>query len=138
MSKRHSYLWLGLFALGTSATWLVQDHLRPSYRGRGEALRYLLGVAPNFLAGLGLASFFVVSIPQVNAASRSPSRSPWLNGKAHLTGILISVTGLSAWEAIQPLSTRGHFDPHDILWTILGAAAFYSIWWTLHLRSAAG
>jgi hypothetical protein len=41
---------------------------------------------------------------------------------------MVSLTGLLGWEFLQPLTSRGHFDWHDVLWTIVGAFVFQLIW----------
>jgi hypothetical protein len=128
MTNRHSYFWLGLFALGTIAFTLVQDNLRPNYHGQRDLIKYLLGIAPNYFAGLGLPSFFVVMITHINSTSKKPSTSVWLNRKAQVVSFSISVIGLSFWECMQIFSAHGHFDWNDLIWTIAGALTFYLIW----------
>lgn len=128
MRKGESYFWLGLFALGTVGFTVVQDWLRPRYGGESDFIKYLLGVAPNYFAGVALCSFFAVMIRQVNAGSKNPSSWVWLNGRAHLSGMVVSVVGLWLWEFAQVFSARGRFDLHDVWWTVLGAFTFYVIW----------
>lgn len=135
MTKQQSYFWFGLFAFGTIAFTLVQDNIRPNYSGQNDLIKYLLGIAPNFFAGLGLSSFFVVMITHINSTSKKPSTSVWLNSKAHISSIVISVIGLSLWEFMQTFSTRGHFDVHDLIWTIIGALTFYLIWLVVNNRN---
>lgn len=132
MTKQQSYFWFGLFAFGTIAFTLVQDNIRPNYHGKSEVLSYFLGVAPNYFAGLGLASFFVVMITHINVTSKKPSSSVWLNGKAHLLSMFIAITGLFIWEFMQTFSARGHFDWHDLIWTIFGVITFYIIWFAIN------
>ncbi len=135
MSKQEAYFWFGLFVFGTIAFTVVQDNIRPNYIGTSDLIKYLLGVAPNYFAGLGLSSFFVVMIIHINSSSKKPYKSTWLNNKAQLSSIIISVIGLSIWEFMQTFSTRGHFDWHDIIWTILGASTFYFIWVIVEKRN---
>jgi len=137
MSKRQSYFWLGLFAFGTIGFTLIQDNIRPNYHGQSDLLKYLLGIAPNYFAGLGLTSFFVVMITHINSTSKKPSKSVWLNGKSHISSIIISIAGLSLWEFIQTFSTRGYFDWHDLIWTIIGASTFYFIWLIVNKKNIA-
>ncbi len=132
MTKRQSYFWFGLFAFATISFTLVQDDIRPNYNGQSKLIKYILGIAPNYFAGLGLSSFFVVMINHINSSSKKPSASIWLNSKAYISSILISVIGLSLWEFMQTFSTRGHFDWHDLAWTILGASTFYLIWFIIN------
>lgn len=132
MTKRQSYFWFGMFAFGTIAFTIVQDNIRPNYHGQSDLIKYLLGVAPNYFAGLGLSSFFVVMITHINSTSKKPSASVWLNSRAQISSILISVIGLSLWEFMQTFSARGHFDWNDILWTFTGALTFYLIWFVIN------
>jgi hypothetical protein len=135
MTKRQSYFWFGLFAIGTIAFTLVQDNIRPNYHGQSELLKYFLGVAPNLFAGLGLCAFFVVMITHINSTSKNPSNSIWLNRKAHILSITISIIGLSVWEFIQTFSVRGHFDWHDLIWTVIGALTFYLLWLVINKQT---
>ena len=136
MTQRQSYCWLGLFAFGTIAFTLVQDNIRPNYHGQSDVIKYLLGIAPNYFAGLGLSSFFVVMIIHINSSSKKPSKSVWLNNKAQILSMLISVTGLSIWEFMQTYSSRGYFDWHDLLWTIIGVLTFYLIWFVVNRQAS--
>ena len=43
-----------------------QDYIRPNYDGANEVLIYLLGVAPNFLPGIGLPALLCVVIPELS------------------------------------------------------------------------
>jgi hypothetical protein len=74
-------------------------------------------------------------ITHINSTSKKPSTSVWLNGKAQILSISISVIGLSLWEFAQTFSTRGHFDWHDLIWTIIGALSFYLIWFVINRTS---
>ncbi|MBX7042753.1 MAG: hypothetical protein K1X85_07605 [Ignavibacteria bacterium] len=135
MTKRQSYFWFGLFAFGTISFTLVQDNFRPNYDGQNEIIKYLLGIAPNYFAGLGLSSFFIAMFTHINTTSKKPSSSVWLNSKVQITSVLISVIGLSLWEYLQTYSTRGYFDWHDLVWTILGASTFYLIWFVINRQT---
>lgn len=134
MSNRQSYFWFGMFALGTIGFTLVQDTIRPNYHGQSDLINYLLGIAPNYFAGLGLSSFFLVMIFQINNSSKAPSESVWLNSRAQITAMLIAIFGLSLWEFVQIFSRHGRFDWQDILWTFLGAGTFYLIWMIVNKR----
>lgn len=135
MTKQQAYFWFGLFALGTIAFTLVQDNIRPNYHGTSDLVKYLLGIAPNYFAGLALCSFFVVMISHINSTAKKPSASVWLNSKAHISSILISVIGLSLWEFAQTFSAHGHFDPQDIIWTWIGAFTFYLLWFVVNTHT---
>jgi hypothetical protein len=135
MTNRNAYFWLALFALGTIGFTVVQDYIRPNYHGESDWIKYCLGVAPNYFAGLGLSSFFVVMIHQINSSAKKPTPSVWLNGRAHFSGMIISVTGLFVWECMQTFSNRGHVDIHDFIWTLIGALTFYVIWLVMNRKS---
>jgi glycopeptide antibiotics resistance protein len=85
-------------------------------------IKYLLGIAPNFFPAIGIPALFIVIIPQMKWTNK------WLNEKKYITANLISLAGLLSWEFLQTLTTRGHFDCNDILWTLIGAFVFQLIW----------
>ena len=98
---------------------VVQDYIRPNYDGANEIIIYLLGVAPNFLPGIGLPALLYVVIPEVSKPNSSlfKNRLYWSAG--------ISISGLIANEFITIFTPgRGVFDWNDILWTIIGAGLF--------------
>jgi hypothetical protein len=128
MTKRQFYFWLGLFAFGTIGYTVVQDYLRPGYRGESELLRYWLGVAPNYFAGLALPSFFVVMIAQFRTSAKQPLVSAWWNVWAPFSAMLVAFVGLTLWEFTQTITARGRFDWHDIGWTMVGTLTFYAVW----------
>lgn len=116
------WYWFALFAICFIAYQQVQDHLRPGYSGNNQTIIYLLGVAPNFFPGIGIPALFVILIPQMNWKNK------WFTEKTHLTANLISLTGLLSWEFLQTKTSKGHFDWHDVLWTLMGALIFHLIW----------
>jgi hypothetical protein len=118
------YYWFALFALTFIAYQLVQDHFRPNYQGDNSVIKYLLGIAPNFLPSVGIPALFVFLIPEIS----KNKTNPWLNEKKHLTANAISLVGLIAWEFVQITTTKGRFDWNDVLWTLIGAAVFQLIW----------
>ena len=120
-----AYYWFAIFALTSVAYQLVQDNIRPNYKGDDLIIKYLLGIAPNFFPAIGLPALFVILIPEFNKG-KNPDQ--WLNNKIHLTANLISLAGLLSWEFLQTTTTRGRFDWNDILWTLIGALIFQLIW----------
>jgi hypothetical protein len=121
-TSKSLYYWFALFALCFIAYQLVQDNIRPNYTGGNLTIIYLLGIAPNFFPSIGIPALFVVLIPQMKLTSK------WLNEKKHITANLISLTGLLSWEFFQTITTKGHFDWNDVLWTLIGALVFQLIW----------
>lgn len=118
------YYWFVIFALCFIAFQQVQDNIRPNYIGGNLIIQYLLGIAPNFIPAIGMPALFVVLIPQIKWTNK------WLNEKKYITANLISLAGLLSWEFLQTITTRGHFDWNDVLWTLIGAFVFQIIWRT--------
>jgi glycopeptide antibiotics resistance protein len=121
-ASKSLYYWFALFALCFIAYQQVQDNIRPNYTGGDLTIIYLLGIAPNFFPSLGIPALFVVLIPQMKQTSK------WLNEKRHITANISSLIGLLSWEFLQPITTRGHFDWNDVIWTLIGALVFQLIW----------
>jgi hypothetical protein len=121
-TSKSLYYWFALFALCFIAYQQVQDNIRPAYTGGNLTVKYLLGIAPNFFPSIGIPALFVVLIPQMKQTSK------WLNEKRHITANIISLIGLLSWEFLQPITTRGHFDWNDVIWTLIGAFVFQLIW----------
>ena len=97
----------------------VQDYIRPNYDGGNEVIVYLLGIAPNFLPGVGLPALLYVVIPEVTRPESSlfENRLYW--------SVVISLLGLIGNEFITIFAPgRGVFDWNDILWTIIGVGLF--------------
>lgn len=118
-SSRSLYYWFVLFALCFIAFQQVTDSIRPNYNGNNPAVKYLLGIAPNFFPGIGIPALLVALIPML-----SNKNNKWLTENRHITANLISLTGLLSWEFLQATSTKLHFDWNDVLWTIIGAFVF--------------
>jgi hypothetical protein len=38
--------------------------------------------------------------------------------------LMISISGLTIWEAVQIIRPNGFFDPHDLLWSFVGGFVF--------------
>ena len=100
----------------------VQDYIRPNYDGGNEVIVYLLGIAPNFLPGVGLPALLYVVIPEVTRPESSlfENRLYW--------SVVISLLGLIGNEFVTIFAPgRGVFDWNDILWTVIGAGLFVLI-----------
>lgn len=121
-TSKPAYYWFILFAVCFIAYQQVQDNIRPAYTGENLTIKYFLGVAPNFFPAIGIPALFVVLIPQMKWTNR------WFAENMHITANLISLVGLLSWEFLQPLTRRGYFDWHDVLWTLIGAAVFQLIY----------
>jgi hypothetical protein len=119
-----------IFAISFLLFSIVQDYIRPNYDGANGIIIYLLGVAPNFLPGIGLPALLYVVIPEVSKPNSSlfKNRLYWSVG--------ISISGLIANEFITIFTPgRGVFDWNDILWTIIGAGLFILIHRKLRFES---
>ena len=118
------YYWFLIFAICFIAFDQIQDNLRPNYMGNNLTIKYLLGVAPNFFPAVGIPALLILIIPQALKTKQSDN---WVFKKRHLSANLISVIGLVGWEFIQ-ISGNFRFDWNDILWTVIGAILFHTIW----------
>ena len=101
---------------------IVQDYIRPNYDGGNGVIVYLLGIAPNFLPGVGLPALLYVVVPEVTRPESSlfENRLYW--------SVVISLLGLIGNEFVIIFAPgRGVFDWNDILWTIIGAGLFILI-----------
>ena len=113
------FIYYIIFAICFLLFSIVQDYIRPNYDGANGIIIYLLGVAPNFLPGIGLPALLYVVIPEVSKPNSSlfKNRLYWSVG--------ISISGLIANEFITIFTPgRGVFDWNDILWTIIGVGLF--------------
>lgn len=119
MAKKEIYFWFGIFALSTIAYSYIQDTLRPASIDYPDYLQYLLGVAPNYFAGISLPAIFMLLIPHLK-----PKAKTWTIIRVRNWSMLISIIGLLIWEFLQLTTQNGHFDIQDILWTFLGVFTF--------------
>lgn len=124
-SSQTLYYWFAVFALCFIAYQQVQDTIRPGYTGGDPVVQYALGVAPNFFPAIGIPALFFVLIPM---AFRNSEKRTWTSSQRHITANLASLVGLLGWEFLQPMTRRGHFDWHDVLWTLIGAVVFHLMW----------
>ena len=89
---------------------LVKVWLRPQYGWDGDAVGFLLGVAPNFLYSIGLPFLALAAFQGGIGAGRA----------------MAGAAGMILYEFEQLASSRRTFDPWDIVATILGAGLFYA------------
>ena len=111
-----------VFAISFLLFPIVQNYIRPNYEGDNELVVYFLGVAPNFLPGVGLPALLYVVIPEVfkSHASLFRNRLYW--------SVAISITGLVGNEFVTLFTPgQGVFDWNDIVWAIIGAGLFVAI-----------
>ena len=111
-----------VFAISFLLFPIVQNYIRPNYEGDNELVVYFLGVAPNFLPGVGLPALLYVVIPEVFKSHTSLFRNRlyW--------SVAISITGLVGNEFVTLFTPgQGVFDWNDIVWAIIGAGMFVAI-----------
>jgi hypothetical protein len=65
------FIYYIIFAICFLLFSIVQDYIRPNYDGANGIIIYLLGVAPNFLPGIGLPALLYVVIPEVSKPNSS-------------------------------------------------------------------
>lgn len=112
MGRSSLLLFFAIFAAAPGFAYqAVQDVLRPAGT-QEEALRYLLGVAPNLLGGVTLSSTLFIIFCEI-----FPGRSPRF---AAFAGAGAAIGGLWAWEIAQLALSRAVFDVHDLVWTAPG------------------
>ena len=124
-NNQYVYSWFFLFAACTIIYQQIQDKYRPNYKGGNETIRYLLGIAPNFLPAIGLPAIFLLLLPLVKPQN---SKNVLWSKLKHITAMVISLSGLILWEVIQSTLPKARFDWNDILWTLTGCLEFYCIW----------
>ncbi|NDW22270.1 hypothetical protein [Alteromonas hispanica] len=125
MKFKPSYWYYFIFALCFAGFQFLEDSIRKNYIGTSELVTYVLGFIPNFLPAIGIPCLLYAALPHLVGKSRTQFIAP----KAHIYALIVSQFGLISWECAQLLLDGGTFDMHDILWTIIGGVAFYSIWY---------
>ncbi len=118
-------VWAFIYLAGESSCRSVQYIIRPHFHTHAEWMNYLLGVAPNFLAGVYVPACFTFLVPYLlerNAAHRdyNPLRYMW-------PACIFALTGLLGWEYLQPFTHHFVFDPNDVLWTFIGVGTYMMI-----------
>ena len=109
---------LGMIGIGALALLTLVHWLRSRWHIDIGAVRYLLGVAPNFAAAIAIP-FVVTSI----YADQKPDGIIERSARVCRTVALVSCAGLIGWELFQQTSRKLVFDVHDIGATLLGTAA---------------
>ncbi len=95
-------------------TILVQNFIRPNSKDYDEIIKQLLGVLPNFLAGIGMSmAIFIYNNGYFEKIKLNPE-------KRMLASVILSILGLTLWEYIQIFAYRP-FDINDVIATIVGS-----------------
>lgn len=112
---RRQTILLIIFLACFAAFQLIQRNWRRNYSGNSEIIQYLLGVAPNFLAAIGLCCLFTALLPKRKILNLSTS----------FFAPALSFVLLMLWEVQQRFSGLGlRFDVHDLIWTLVGCGLF--------------
>jgi|GEM_PF-1977300 len=120
MDRKVAYYFV--FAISFLLFPIGQNYIRPGYEGDNELVVYFLGVAPNFLPGVGLPALLYVVIPEVFKPHTS------LFSNSLYWSVAISITGLVGNEFVTLFTPgQGVFDWNDIVWTIIGTGMFLAI-----------
>lgn len=90
----------------------IQDKWRVALAQSTDLVVYFLGVAPNFLGALSLASSLIIIADQF-------MRSIVFHRRVNYV-MLTSLVGLLTWEILQIWLPNGTFDVHDLGWTLIG------------------
>jgi hypothetical protein len=123
-------IWALIYLLGEGSCRSVQYIIRPNWEVNEVWIRYALGVAPNFLAGLYVPACITFLLPYL--VHRDPSQRDFSPLRYRMWACTIALAGVVGWEFAQTATRRFFFDPHDIGWTLVGTACFLLI---VHARS---
>jgi hypothetical protein len=96
------------------AIFFVDHYFRPNSANMSAKVKWFLGVAPNFLGGIGSTIFIFFYWFQ-----RFKKRGLSLH-KACFASALISSIGLLVWEAIRSIGSF-FFDPEDVIMSTVGS-----------------
>lgn len=126
-------LWAIIYLAGESSCRSVQYIIRPHLHVHADWLNYFLGVAPNFLAGIYVPACITFLMPYL--LERDPSKRDFDPQKYMASAVILALAGLVGWELIQPLTKKFYFDPHDLLWTVIGVCLYvWILQWKCALR----
>lgn len=120
MRWKSQYTYYLIFAICFAGFQYIEDVVRVNDDRSNPLVSYLLGVTPNFLPAIGISALFFVMIPELWKSTRHRL----LTTKRHITVVVVSVSGLIAWEFVQIAAPNGTFDWHDVLWTLIGGVCF--------------
>jgi len=128
MIKMNRLVLLAVCAAPAVLYILVRGWLRAHW-GIGDSVpTYLVGVAANFVGTIALSA--IIFVPLEFFRPERPVQGLMVMSAA--IGVLI----LAVREFAQ-MSTGGTFDVNDLIWTLVGGAAFYGIGHALILRNSA-
>lgn len=113
--KTNNYKWFEVAGfVAFVGVILVQRVIRPNVTDAGDLVNFILGVLPNFFAGIAMAISIFIYRPAIFEKFRLS------NHQINLIAGLISFLGLWLWEYIQTW-TQKKFDWMDVLFSALGA-----------------
>jgi hypothetical protein len=118
-------IWALIYLLGEISCRSVQFIIRPHLHTHEYWIRYALGVAPNFLAGLYVPACITFVLPYL--LQRDATRRDFSPMRYRHAACGIALGGIIGWEYVQTTTRSFFFDPHDIFWTFVGTATFLLI-----------
>lgn len=115
-------IWAFIYLAGESSCRSVQYIIRPNLHSHIEWLNYLLGVAPNFLAGIYVPACYTFLMPFIlNRKAENRNFDPQ---NYRFSACIFALTGLIGWELLQPFTRKFHFDMNDVVWTFIGVGIY--------------
>ena len=118
-------VWAFIYLAGESSCRSVQYILRPHLHSHIEWINYLLGVAPNFLAGIYVPACYTFLMPFI--LERRPEQRIFDPLYYRFSACVFALSGVLGWEFIQQFTLKFFFDPHDIMWTFFGVMCYWLI-----------
>ncbi len=125
-------IWALIYLAGEGSCRSVQYIVRPNVHLNIEWVNYLLGVAPNFLAGIYVPACFTFLMPYL--LERKVQHRIFDPLYYRFSACVFALSGVWGWEFVQQFTQKFYFDPHDVLWTFMGVGCY----WAITQRQAVG
>lgn len=111
---------------------LVQRFIRPNLTAANESIKFILGIFPNFFAGIGMTiALFIYQHNRFKQFGLSQYQTV-------LASTFVSITGLWLWEYAQTF-TKKEFDWHDVLASIAGSLiSLVLLAWNIRVNATNG
>ncbi len=106
--------WSILCILGLASHQVIEEYIRPYYQEL-DAIQFLLGVAPNFIAAALIFPFAGMALWKLKTGQNLQVQNQWF-----WRSNVISTIGLIIWEFMQ-LKGNLIFDYWDIVFTLIGS-----------------
>jgi hypothetical protein len=118
-------IWAFIYLAGESSCRSVQYIVRPHLNLHIHWINYLLGVAPNFLAGIYVPACYTFLMPYI--IERNPNLRIFDPLFYRFSACVFALFGVLGWEIAQQFTRKFYFDPDDILWTFVGVGVYWII-----------